>query len=45
MFVFVQFDISGVAADEVMTGEIYSLSFGGWISKSLLPVVLRQVES
>lgn len=35
VFVLVQFVISRVAADEVMTGEIYSLSFGGWVSESL----------
>lgn len=38
MFVLAPFDISRIAADKAvteMTGEIYSLSLGGWISKSM----------
>lgn len=41
---FVLFGILGVAADEDVTGEIYSLSFGCWISKCLcIIIVLWQV--
>lgn len=38
MFVLAPFDISRLEADEAMTemtGEIYSLSLGGWMSKSM----------